>query len=137
MFKCRSTVTFARSKTVHFSFHSVVRQSQILDVLRSTIFFFDVGLQHACCGSADVFIQNCLHFSVVCSYNTASPFQTSLLLWTFLWVFISRMIFQLIHHSFSMKYRSSTKSNISWDLKKQQKIFLKKILSQQSLTAWC
>lgn len=123
MSQCCSTVTFAHSKSAHFSFYSVVRQSQTLDVLRSTTFFFDIGLQHAHCCSADLFIQNCSQFGVVCSYNTVSLRPLYCFELSFA-VFISWMIFQLIHHSFPMKYSSSTKSNRSLDLKK--KVFFKK-----------
>lgn len=110
-------VSFAHSKTIHFPY-SVVSQSQTQDELLSTRFFFDFGLQNACCSSANLFIQNCS--SVLFALKILPlPFRPRYCFELSFAVFISQMIFQLIHHSFSMKYDSSSESNRSLDLKKE------------------
>lgn len=114
--KYNHIVSFAHSKTIHFPY-AVVRQSQTLDELPSTRFFFDFGLQNACCISANLFIQNCS--SVLFALKILPlPFRSRYYFELSFAVFISQMIFQLIHHSFSMKYDSSSENNRSLGLKK-------------------
>lgn len=65
-------------------------------------------------------------FKTVCSLVFALiilpfPFRSLYCFELFCAVLISQMIFQPTHHSFSMMYLSSTKTNISLDLKKTYK----------------